>query len=57
MATKPKAVNLTATTQDILNTVRSNSSAEYQNLVPKADGTLQNLRSIGAILMDTTSLK
>lgn len=57
MATKPKAVNLTATTQDILNTVRSNSSAEYQNLVPKADGTLQNLRSIGAILMDTPSLK
>ena len=57
MATKPKAVNLTATTQDILNTVRSNSSAEYQNLVPKADGTLQNLRSIGTILMDTPSLK
>lgn len=57
MATKPKAVNLTATTQDILNTVRSNSSAEYQNLVPKADGTLQNLRSIGTILMDTPMLK
>lgn len=57
MATKPKAVNLTATTQDILNTVRSNSSAEYQNLVPKADGTLQNLRTIGAILMDTPALK
>lgn len=57
MATKPKAVNLTATTQDILNTVRSNSSAEYQNLVPKADGTLQNLRSIGTILMDTPALK
>ena len=57
MATKPKAVNLTATTQDILNTVRSNSSAEYQNLVPKADGTLQNLRAIGTILMDTPSLK
>lgn len=57
MATKPKAVNLTATTQDILNTVRSNSSAEYQNLVPKADGTLQNLRSIGTILMDMPALK
>lgn len=57
MATKPRAVNLTATTQDILNTVRSNSSAEYQNLVPKADGTLQNLRSIGAILMDMPVLK
>lgn len=57
MATKPRAVNLTATTKDILNTVRSNSSAEYQNLVPKADGTLQNLRSIGSILMDMPLLK
>lgn len=57
MATKPKAVNLTATTQDILNTVRSNSSEQYRNLVPKADGTLQNLRSIGAILMDMPVLK
>lgn len=57
MATKPRAVNLTATTQDILNTVRSNSSSEYQNLVPKADGTLQNLRSIGTILMDMPALK
>lgn len=57
MATKPVKANLKASTQDVLNVVRANSSAQYQNLVPKADGTLENLRSIGSIIMDNVPLK
>lgn len=57
MAVKPKAVNLSASTQDMLNAIRANSSESYKQLVPKADGTLGNLRSIGAIITDHTALR
>lgn len=51
MPIKPTTAKLTATTPQILNTIRSNSSATYASMVPYADGTVRNLRAIGEAIM------
>lgn len=50
MAVKPKAVTLEASGPDIINAIRADSSEYYRSTVPMADGTIQNLREIGAIV-------
>jgi hypothetical protein len=51
MATKPKIVSQQINPVDALNTIRANASATYQELVPFADGSVEQLREIGEIVM------
>lgn len=51
MPIKPSTAKLTATTPEILNTIRANASAAYASMVPYADGTVRNLRTIGEAIM------
>ena len=51
MATKPKIVSQKINPVDALNTIRANASATYQELVPSADGSVEQLREIGEIVM------
>lgn len=57
MATKPKAVTLEATGQEVLNAVRNTASASYQAAVPLADGTVTQLREIGQIITSYAPLR
>lgn len=57
MPIRPNAVNLTATSVDILNAIRNNASANYQNYVPAADATAESIREIGAIIMNYDALQ
>lgn len=49
MARKIAMSNLNATTYDILNTIRANSSQEYQSLVPEVQD-LNGIRKVGDVL-------
>lgn len=42
---------------NILNVIRENGTANYQNYVPKADPAQNNIRAIGSIIMDNESLQ
>lgn len=55
MPTKPKVVQLTAKTENILNSIRKNASFEYQKSVPKA--TPENIKEIGNIIYSMPTLK
>lgn len=59
MATKPSTAqaSLKAAPQQIFNTIRSNASVNYQTLVPKATAMPDNLKEIGAIIMDYPNLQ
>ena len=57
MPIRPNAVSLTATSVDILNAIRNNASANYQNYIPVADASLESIREIGVILMDYPALQ
>lgn len=57
MPNRPNAVNLNATSVDILNAIRNNASANYQNYVPAADATAESIREIGAIIMNYDALQ
>lgn len=57
MAIKPKNVALEANSVDILNTIRSNASPQYQALIPEADASTASLRGIGNIMMVYQPLK
>lgn len=50
MAIKPKVTTMDASGAQILNAIRNDSSDYYKSLVPRADGTIQNLRQIGDIV-------
>lgn len=52
MPNRPNAVNLNASSVDILNAIRNNASANYQNYVPAANATAESIREIGAIIMN-----
>ena len=56
MPIRPNAQTLNATTIDILNAIRNNASANYQNYVPAANESLESIREIGMILMDYPAL-
>lgn len=51
MPIKPNVSKLTASTPEILNTIRTNASANYASMVPYADGSTRNLRAIGEAIM------
>lgn len=57
MATKPKIVTLTNSSVDILNVIRNNATANYQNYVPQATADADSIREIGAVIMDNPQLQ
>lgn len=57
MPLRPNASNLTGTSVDILNAIRNNASANYQNYVPAADSSVESIREIGAIIMNYEALQ
>lgn len=57
MPIRPNAQTLNATSIDILNAIRNNASANYQNYVPVANESLESIREIGVILMDYPALQ
>lgn len=57
MPTIPNLKKLNATSVDILNAIRNNASANYQNYVPAAEQNTESIREIGSILMDYPGLR
>lgn len=57
MPIRPNARTLNATSVDILNAIRNNASANYQNYIPVADASLESIREIGAIIMNYPTLQ
>lgn len=57
MPLKPNISKLSATSVDILNAIRNNASANYQNYVPAANASAESIREIGAIIMNYESLQ
>lgn len=57
MPTMPTRVQLNATSVDILNAIRNNASANYQNYVPPATPNADSIREIGAVIMDYAALR
>lgn len=57
MPTIPKNTNLEKTSKDVLNTVWSQQGQEYQKAIPKASGTLENLRMIGQAFAENEGYK
>lgn len=57
MPIRPNAQTLNATSIDILNAIRNNASANYQNYIPAANESLESIREIGIILMDYPALQ
>ena len=57
MPLRPNASNLTGNSVDILNAIRNNASANYQNYVPAADSSVESIREIGAIIMNYEALQ
>ena len=56
MATKPSKRTLTAKSQDILNAIRNNASANYRDYVPAATDDA-SIREIGKVIMDWPALQ
>lgn len=48
---------LNASSVDILNAIRNNATANYQNYVPVAEPNANSMRAIGAILMDYSAIR
>ena len=57
MPTKPQVNTLNANSVEILNTLRANASPNYQDMVPYAEGSLDSVREIGAIIMQYPALQ
>ena len=57
MAQIPNTSKLTASTPQILNTIRANASTFYQDTVPYATNNSDNPKEIGAVIMQYTSLQ
>lgn len=57
MAVKPKIRTITNNSVDVLNAIRNNASTNYREYVPVATKDPESLRTIGAIIMDSPSLK
>lgn len=57
MATKPRNVELTQNSVEILNTIRANATPSYQALIPEAENTTDSIRAIGNIMMVYQPLK
>lgn len=57
MAIKPKQVELTASSVDILNSIRSSATPYYQAMIPKAAANTSNIRTIGNVMMNYEPLQ
>lgn len=57
MPTIPSKKTLNARSIDILNAIRNNASADYQNYVPVATESTESIREIGAVIMDYPGLR
>ena len=57
MPTIPSRKTLNARSIDILNAIRNNASANYQNYVPMANESTESIREIGAVIMDYPGLR
>lgn len=57
MPTIPNLKKLNASSVDILNAIRNNASANYQNYVPAAQQNTESVREIGSIIMDYPALR
>ena len=57
MAVKPDIQKLSATSPQILNTIRANASPYYQSAVPYAEGTTASIRTIGNVIMQYQPLQ
>lgn len=57
MPTIPAKVKFTAKPYDVLNAIRNNASANYQNYVPIATASDASIKEIGAIIMDYVALQ
>ena len=57
MPTKPKIKTLTNSSIDVLNAIRNSATVNYQNYVPIATSDPDNIREIGAIIMDMPQLQ
>lgn len=57
MAQIPSTVTMRATSPQILNTIRANASAFYQDIVPYATNNSDSPKEIGAVIMQYTSLQ
>lgn len=57
MPTKPKIKTMTNSSIDVLNAIRNSATVNYQNYVPIATADPENIREIGAIIMDMPQLQ
>ena len=57
MPTIPANTKLTASTIDILNAIRNSASANYRGYVPAVNPAQDNIREIGAIIMNYPALQ
>ena len=57
MPTVPKIANLTGSSEDILNAIRNSASANYRDYVPEASASQDNIREIGAVIMNYPALQ
>ena len=57
MPTIPSRKTLNARSIDILNAIRNNASANYQNYVPVATESTESIREVGAVIMDYPGLR
>lgn len=52
MPTVPLTPKLSASSEDILNAIRNSASANYRDYIPEASASQNNIREIGAIIMN-----
>lgn len=57
MPTIPQINKLTASSEDILNAIRNSASANYKDYVPVASVKQNNIKEIGAIIMNDVALQ
>ena len=57
MAQIPSTVTMRASSPQILNTIRANASAFYQDMIPYATNNSDNPKEIGAVIMQYSSLQ
>ena len=57
MPTIPATAKLSASSEDILNAIRNSATANYRNYIPEASASQNNIREIGAIIMNYPALQ
>lgn len=57
MPIRPNSASLNASSTDILNVIRANASASYQDIVPVATTDRESVREIGGIIMQYPALQ